>query len=728
MPVNDTEERDKASDKATRQLESVNRPINTRMAVIFVSMGLAIAIAVFFAFKFVQNERQRTLQEWQIRLGIVADSRLAEVNTWLDQNFKVMRELAENASLQLYMSELSAAGSDPAARVDVEAQGTYLRNMLTATAERNGFVPPVAAAQISANVERVGIAGIGLTDAKGTPLSSTSAMPPITGNLRKNIIKALTGEPVLIDAYIGASNLPTIGFVLPVYGIQDDPTGPAGLGTVVGIRVLGSSLFSHLTQPGETAKTAETVIVRRVGNTVQYLSPLSDGTKPLKLSLAITTPDLASAYALKHPGGFAIKRDYAGNDVLVVSRKIANTPWTLIRKIDVSEALAASETRLKTLLTVFVLLIVGVTITIIAVWRHGSSLRAAQAAENFRISSERFKNMSRFMNLISNSQPTAIIAVDANGQYTYVNELAAHQAKLPPEDIIGKTMASVMGPSEASVYEEINAKILKNFEKNKDPDACREQHIQTFGDEEDVAHFRVIKSDHIPLMGDRDYPMGVLMIQEDITALTRERRRSEKMLRQLIDTLLSVVDRRDPFSAHHSLHVAQVSKAIAEEMEITPLETKTVDIAGSLMNLGKIFIPPDLLTKTGNLSDEERKTVTNSYLVSADLLQDVTFEGPVVETIRQLGETCEGTGPLGLKQDDILVTARILAVANAFVAMVSPRAYRDAMTFEKVSNILLEETGTKFDRRSVSALINYLENRGGKEKWAHYRDKPVTTS
>ena len=63
-------------------------------------------------------------------------------------------------------------------------------------------------------------------------------------------------------------------------------------------------------------------------------------------------------------------------------------------------------------------------------------------------------------------------------------------------------------------------------------------------------------------------------------------------------------------------------------------------------------------------------------------------------------------------------------IANAFVGMASARAYRDAMPFEKVSDILLGDTGTKFDRKPVSALINFLENREGKDKWAHYRVRP----
>ena len=63
-------------------------------------------------------------------------------------------------------------------------------------------------------------------------------------------------------------------------------------------------------------------------------------------------------------------------------------------------------------------------------------------------------------------------------------------------------------------------------------------------------------------------------------------------------------------------------------------------------------------------------------------------------------------------------------IVNAFVGMVSPRAYRDAMTFEKCCSILLGQMETRYDRKSVTALINFLENRGGMERWAHFREKP----
>lgn len=68
--------------------------------------------------------------------------------------------------------------------------------------------------------------------------------------------------------------------------------------------------------------------------------------------------------------------------------------------------------------------------------------------------------------------------------------------------------------------------------------------------------------------------------------------------------------------------------------------------------------------------------------------------------------------------------ARIIAVANAFVGMVSPRAYRSALGFSAAVRNLLEDADTRFDRKTVSALINYLENRGGREEWRYFADKP----
>jgi len=702
------------------------RRVNTTVAAIGAGLIVVIVLAVVFAFKFVEDERERNLQAWQIRLGIVADSHTAAVNEWVDQNFAVMRELAENEPLQLYMTELALAEGDRSEVTDEPAQAGYLRNLLVATADRAGFVPPPSAGEVAANIEKVGVAGIGLVDANGLPIVSSPQMPPIAGRVREAVAKALSGEPAMIDMYVGASNLPTIGFVLPVFALQDDTA--QGIGAVVGVRIVDDELFGRLSQPGDTSATTETYLIRADTVKIDYLSPLADGTPALKRSLARDTTDLAAAFAAETPGGFAVRRDYAGTEVLVTSRPIGGQPWILVRKISRAEALEAAETRLTTMLTVFILIIIAVAVTIVLVWRHGASLRAQQAAEKFRIAAERFENIGKFMWVVTNSQPTRVAAVDGETHYTFANKPAADEGGLSTDDILGKSLASVMGPVKAQAFAKINRSVMSNFADNDNVDDARESHILSFegegtgeDPEDDV---QVIKSDHIPLRGDRDHPPGVLMILDDITELTRERRRSENMLRKLIDTLVTVVDRRDPFSANHSIRVAEVSRTIAEEMDVPQLDAKTVDIAGSLMNLGKIFVPPDLLAKAEPLTDTERKTLATTYRVSAELLRDVPFEGPVVQTIEQMGENWDGSGPLALKEEDILPTARILAVANAFLGMISVRAYREAMTFQEVSDALLQQSGTRFDRKPVSALINIIENRDGSERWAHFREVP----
>ena len=168
---------------------------------------------------------------------------------------------------------------------------------------------------------------------------------------------------------------------------------------------------------------------------------------------------------------------------------------------------------------------------------------------------------------------------------------------------------------------------------------------------------------------------------------------------------------------------------IAGEMGEPEAVRQTVDIAGNLMNLGKILVSEEILTKTTALTDEEFNAVRSAMVRTADMLSGVSFDLPVAETLRQLQERWDGQGyPDGLREDAIRVEARIVAVANAFVGMVSPRAFRGALPMEKVISILMGDAGTRYDRRPVAALVNYVENRGGAERWAALGEGDPTDS
>ena len=686
-----------------------------------VALGIVVAavIGVILVFYFVGIERDRDLRAWQDRLGIVADSRVAAVNNWVEQQYANLNALAQNASLQIYMTELSLSAGDKTKVTEAAAQAGYLRNLLVAKAEQYGFTGPPVGPEVNANVKRPGIAGIALVDTDNKIVVATPQMPPLEGALRDFLAAIPRGSRGATSLYLNPSGNPSMGFAVPIFVVQSEGNASQQIGTVIGVKEVGSELFPLLKQPGETEKTAETYLVESNGSVIQYLSPLMDGTPALRRKLAFSTPELDAAFAASKPGDYAIKIDYRGEKVLVTGRRVALMPWTLIHKVDRKEALADSDARSVRLLTVFLLAIAGVSAALLAVWWHGSSRRARDAASQYHTLANRYEKQSRFLQLVTDSQPNAIFIVDEEtGKLRFANRAVAERSGVTAADLIGKTMAAVFGPGEAKRYQRHNERAAET----NAPFAAVDRVV--IGEEP-----HVLQAEHIPLAKTESEEGGILVVERDITAAVTERERRERVLRQLVRTLVAVVDRRDPFAANHSMRVGAVSRAIAEEMGLDPVTVDTAEIVGSLMNFGKILVPEGVLTRAGSLSEDEMRRVRDSLQTTADLLAGIEFDGPVVEALRQLQERWDGSGgPKGLKGEEIVLAARIVAVANAFVAMVSPRAYRPGVGFDQATETLLTQAGKVFDRRVVSALVNYLDNRGGRQRWGDFARGPSAST
>ncbi len=682
------------------------------VALAAVALALVAALGVALVFVFVANERERDLRGWQARMGIVADSRFAAVSDWIDRQFAQVRGLAENASLQLYLTRLTAAGGDASRIAGEPAERIYLRNLLAAAADRGGFSAPIRGPEINANVERTGVAGIALIDSHGEVVAATPGMPPIERAF-EDVIFANRGKRVVYDLHLGVGGEATMGFAAPVFAIQSD-SGPSDqIGAVVAIKEVGAELFPLLVQPGATEASAEAALVRAAGEAIEYLSPLADGTPPLRRTLARSTPGLAAAFALASPGGFAIERDYGNTEVLVVARRFATVPWTLMYKIDAGEALAETDSRLARLLGTFLLTIATVAAALVAAWRHGTSRRASETALRARQLARRYAEQHEFLRLVTDSQPSAMAIIGDDGRYLWANRRLWEDAGLNRDEVIGKAISAVLGPLPAK----------ETMHSVREAVASGASCVKTHSEERD-GKLRTYQSQYIPLPATAEMPPRVLIASEDVTPTVEERAKRERIMAQLVTTLVNVIDCRDPYSANHSAWVAKVARAIAEEMELDAEEVDCVEVAGRLMNLGKILVPEALLTKTTPLSEEEIGLIRSGIGTSADLLEGVEFTGPVVETLRQLHEHAGDvtTAPDG---GDVLVTTRIVATANTCVALASPRAYRAGLSIDEALDSLLSKMGSGADRRVVLALANYLDNRGGRAELAGLGDEPA---
>jgi HD-GYP domain-containing protein (c-di-GMP phosphodiesterase class II) len=672
--------------------------------------GVFLAAATYGAFRFTETDRERDLHAWQSQLGIVADSRTAAVEGWLQNQFAGLTQIAQNTALQLYFTQITTASAVPdKAETDIARAG-YLNNLLTVIANRMGFDQAPKGPRVAANVDRIGVSGIALVTQEGRVITATANMPSLQGRILNSLSKGVQGEPHLLDLFQDKLGKYSIGFAVPIFAVQAENTGAGQVGWVVGVKHAAAELFPLLKQPGAVWKSAEALLVRRVQSGVEYVSPTQAGDNVLGRIFAIDTPSLAAAYGLEKPGGFAIRRDYKGQDVLLSVRKIRTAPWTLLYKIDREEALGPSDERTQRTLIWVIVSFIAVIAIVVAAWRHGTSVKAARAKEKAETLARRYEAQSDFLKLVTDSQPAAMFIVDKDDRYKFANRVAAEGAGIGVDDLLGKPLANVLGPAAAKRYGALNIKVRDSGERHTD--------VYKSGSNGDL---RVIQSEHIPIAHDEpavsaastsDIRPGILIVEEDITIAVAEKERRERTLQQLVSTLLAFLDRRDPHAADHSARVAALAHAVTLEMGLGEDDATTAQTAGQLMNLGKALVPSEILTRESTLTEDEMRLVRDSLQSGVDLLGGVEFDGPVVKTLQQINERWDGSGsPAGLSGDDILVTAQIVAASNAFVALTSERSWRDGTDSKNAAGQLLQEADCAFERRVVSALINLVDNR-----------------
>jgi len=677
---------------------------------LLVILGVA---GVWSISRFVGEERDRELTQWQVRMSIIADSRAAEINRWLDRQTGDLIGLADNESVQLYVSSIAefnaaaAKGQQDANQQDeVNGFREYLRNLLTVTAGRTGFQGQTQQAP-KVNEQQTATEGLLITDMSGTVIATSAQAPAFDGDVKSFVQGLQGGASGTSSIFLNVRGNPTMVFAVPLYAVQSDNAANAQIGRIIGVKEISNELYPLLRQPGETSQTANTVLLLSHDNKVTYLSPVADDKQPvspLGLELDTSTPDLDAAFAVQNVNGFAVDRkDYRRKDVLVVSRSLQRVPWVLMYTVGYQEALGAADQRFQQLTTYLGLALLVMAIAIIAVWRHGSSRRASLAAAQFKNMARRFAEQRELLQMVTDSQPTSIFILDEANRYRFANAQTAQQAGLKPGELLGKEITAVLGPAAAKRYIALSRQ-ARDLGANVTDVARLEQ----------ANKLKVVQTEQIPLADHVSHAREVLTVERDITDVVTERERRARTLQQLVKTLVEVVDKRDPFAANHSMRVAAIARAVALEMGLSETEVETAEIAGNLLNLGKILIPSDLLAKSGNLTVEELNLVRNSMQASADLLQDIEFDGPVVETMRQALARWDGSGTPPIAGEQILVTARIIGAANALVGMTSDRAFRSAIGIDEAIESLLKQSGKAFDRRVVAALVNYVDNHGGR--------------
>ena len=186
-------------------------------------------------------------------------------------------------------------------------------------------------------------------------------------------------------------------------------------------------------------------------------------------------------------------------------------------------------------------------------------------------------------------------------------------------------------------------------------------------------------------------------------------------LDETVEAIVSLSEKRDPYTAAHQRQVARLACAIAREIGLSEDRIKGVRVTGAIHDIGKISVPTEILSKPGKLTSEEFNLIKSHPRVAYDVLIKLEFPWPVAQTILQHHERLDGSGyPDGLSGEDIIIEAKILSVADVVEAMSSHRPYRPALGMDKALNEIIQNAGVLYDPKVVDACVRLFTEKGFK--------------
>ncbi|MBP7510091.1 MAG: PAS domain S-box protein [Prolixibacteraceae bacterium] len=210
------------------------------------------------------------------------------------------------------------------------------------------------------------------------------------------------------------------------------------------------------------------------------------------------------------------------------------------------------------------------------------------------------------------------------------------------------------------------------------------------------------------------------MIIHDITkrklteeSLHKTMNKLRKSLAGTIQVVSTTVETRDPYTAGHQRKVSNLARTIAQEMDLPDDTVENIRMSGIIHDIGKISVPAEILSKPGKLSEIEMSLIRVHPQSGYDILKDAELPYPLAEIVLQHHERLDGSGyPQGLKSNQILLEAKILAVADVVEAIATHRPYRPAKGIEAGLEEIDKNKGILYDENVVKVCLKLFREKG----------------
>ncbi len=330
-----------------------------------------------------------------------------------------------------------------------------------------------------------------------------------------------------------------------------------------------------------------------------------------------------------------------------------------------------------------------------------TQLKQAEAA--LKESGQRYRSLFQH-------NPNAVYSLDLQGRFTSINAAAVMLSGYSEAEAEKMSLQQIIAPEHLET-------VRRHFARacGGEPQAYELAIITKNGKKIDC----FVTSTPIIIDGK---VIGVYGIGEDITG----RKQSAKDLKAALEKASSTLDGtieaiammselRDPYTAGHQRMVSQLAVAIAEELSLEQNQVQDLAVAGLLHDVGKVYVPSEILSKPGKLTNLELGLAKAHAEASYNIVRSIKFSGPIAHIVWQHHERIDGSGyPQGLVGDQIMLEARILAVADVVEAMVSHRPYRPALGLDKALDEITRNRSILYDAQVVDACLLLFNEKGFK--------------
>jgi PAS domain S-box-containing protein len=339
--------------------------------------------------------------------------------------------------------------------------------------------------------------------------------------------------------------------------------------------------------------------------------------------------------------------------------------------------------------------------------RELSSQKEQEAAAALK-----YKAQEEYYRELFSDAPGGYLVTDTGATIQDSNQTASDLLQTPMDFLLGKRLSSLVSPSDQETFCS-----MLDLARQGSGAKVRLVRLQPPGGSPRPVFLAIAGRRNAAgeLMGFNWLVHGYTQSRQEDEVLKSQLTQLETRFIKLAEAFAASSEMQDPYASGHQGRVAQLAGAIAEQMGFSQDQVEGMKIMGYLHDVGKVAIPSDILNKVGLLTIVEANVVKAHPQLGYDLLKDIEFPWPLAQAILQHHERWNGSGyPSGLKGKDIIIEARILAVADVVEAMGSPRPYGVAVGIEKALEEVYKEAGTLYDPQVVDASLKLFVEKGFK--------------